>query len=1021
MSSIPLLVLLVSLLPMPLGVTCQSRAAGEVATLLRVRRDWGDPWVLRSWNSSSVSSPCRWTGVECSSNGTISRIILSDMNITGKIPPALCDLEDLVELDLAWNYIPGEFPMFLYNCSKLQVLDLSQNVFVGQIPNDIDRLPSSLSYLDLGGNNFTGDVPAAIGRISSLQTLKLYQNEFDGTFPKEIGDLSNLEFLWLAYNGKFTPQAIPQEFGRLKNLKFLWMKNCNLIGQIPESFNNLSSLEHLDLSINAVTGGIPDGLFMLQNLSYVYLFNNQLSGKIPSSVMSMNLTEIDLSSNNLTGPVPVDIGKLDRLTVLNLFRNQLSGEIPVGIGRIPSLTIFHVFSNNFNGMLPPDFGLNSLLEEFEVSENQFTGPLPENLCAKGVLLGVVAFSNNLSGGIPKSLSACNSLHTIQIYRNNFSGEFPEDIWALSNLSSLMIGWNSFSGSIPSKLAENLSRVDISNNGFSGELPVDFSSWSAVKVFLASNNMISGKIPTGLTGLSNLMTLSLDVNRISGKLPSVIGSWQSLISLNLSRNNLSDQIPTAIGSLSHLLDLDLSNNRFSGSIPPQLSNLKFTILNLSSNQLSGKVPTAFENAAYEMSFLNNSDLCSESRMVNVHSCDEPKGRSQKMSPFKYLAIVMSLAVVVGVFAVLFMIVVYRAYQRKKLDRDFETWKIKSFEKVDFTEANILYKLTDDNLIGRGGSGKVYRVLINGAEEHIAVKRISRGSGGYPDPKQEREFLAEVEMLGTMRHRNIVKLLCYISSENSKLLVYEYMENQSLDRWLHGLKPKGALDWPKRLQIAIGAAQGLSYMHHDCSPPVIHRDIKSSNILLDFEFKAKVADFGLAKIIQSAHGDANGVSTVAGSFGYFAPELAYTTKLNEKIDMYSFGVVLLELVTGREAHNGDEDTSLANWAWRHYVEGRQISDAMDETIRKVCYLDEMTTVFKLGLACTSQSPASRPSMKEVLHVLQQCTPREGCGGASTLGTEFDVIPLLGSTTYLSSYKPKTQFPGKGNDSFAYSYSV
>jgi len=261
----------------------------------------------------------------------------------------------------------------------------------------------------------------------------------------------------------------------------------------------------------------------------------------------------------------------------------------------------------------------------------------------------------------------------------------------------------------------------------------------------------------------------------------------------------------------------------------------------------------------------------------------------------------------------------------------------------------------------------------------VKRI--WTKGKLDHKLDKEFLAEVEILGTIRHSNIVKLLCCISSEDSKLLVYEYMENQSLDKWLHVKKRKETdparrvvLDWPKRLEIAIGAAQGLCYMHHDCRPGIVHRDVKTSNILLDSEFKARIADFGLAKILVK-RGELNTMSLVAGSFGYMAPEYAYTTKVNEKIDVYSFGVVLLELVTGREPNDGDEHTNLAEWAWRQHGEGNSIIDALDEHIKEPLILEEKSSVFKLGLICTSTLPSSRPSMKEVLQILRQIGPVEG----------------------------------------------
>ncbi|OWM86592.1 hypothetical protein CDL15_Pgr015627 [Punica granatum] len=978
-------IVLLTLLSVPFIVISQNPSSDELTILLNIKQLWGDPPSLVSWTNTS-SSPCGWPGVNCTATGAVSELHLSDKNITTEIPPIICGLKSLTTLVLSWNYIPGQFPSSLYNCTNLQVLDLSMNYFVGPIPSDIDRL-SSLQYIDLGGNNFSGDIPPAIGKLSNLQTLYLYQNEFNGTFPREIGDLSNLEVLGMAYNTKFVPAMIPGEFGNLRRLTFLWMTECNLIGEIPERMTNLSALEHLDLSRNMLTGPIAEGLFSLKNLSRLYLFHNKLSGQMPSSVSALNLVEIDLAMNNLTGPIPEDLGKLQSLTVLKLYSNNLSGEIPASIGKIPSLLIFRVFTNSLSGILPPDLGLHSALEAFEVSNNQFSGQLPQNLCANGVLTGVVANSNNLTGEIPESLGNCRTLRTLQLYNNNFTGIVPSGIWTLFNLSSLMISGNSFSGSLPTRTAWNLSRIEINNNRFSGQIPAEISSWSS-------------------------------------ELPPNIISWRSLTSLNVSRNKISGPIPAAVGSLPDLLNLDLSSNQLSGEIPLELGNLELTTLNLSSNKLSGKIPNEFNNLAYETSFLNNPNLCANNPVLNLHSCSVRSRDSDQLSP-KYLILVLALALAVFFVTLLSSLLIIRDYRRRKIRRDLSTWKLTSFHRLDFTEANILSSLRDDNLIGYGGSGKVYRISIGRSGDYVAVKRI--WNGRKLDARHEKEFLAEVEILGTIRHSNIVKLLCCISSDDSKLLVYEYKENESLDRWLHQRKRKlnsGAssafqafLDWPTRLQIAIGAAQGLCYMHHDCSPPIIHRDVKSSNILLDSEFNSSIADFGLAKTLVR-QGEAYTMSAVAGSFGYFAPEYAYTTKVNEKIDVYSFGVVLLELVTGKEPNNGDENMSLAEGAWRHFAEGKPIEEALDKEIKKQCHSEDMTTVFKLGLICTSNSPSTRPSMKEVLHILRKCSASE-TWERKTVGREFDVTPLLGNATYLSSYRKSKKLPIEdGSGSLAYS---
>ncbi|KAK9101192.1 hypothetical protein Scep_024622 [Stephania cephalantha] len=760
------------------------------------------------------------------------------------------------------------------------------------------------------------------------------------------------------------------------------MSNMNLIGEIPGSLGGLVNLQHLDLTTNELTGEIPNELLLLQNLTHLYLYSNRLSGEIPRRVECLNLKEIDLSMNQLSGSIPEAFGDLRNLVGLDMYANRLSGPIPKAIANIRSLVRIRLFRNSLNGSLPPELGLHSKLQDLEVCENQLSGNLPGNLCYNGGLNGLIVFKNDFSGELPRSLDNCESLATIQLYENRFSGEIPRRLFALNNLTWVIVRDNEFSGEIPSLYAWNLTRLDIGNNRFSGRIPAGIKSAVNLQVFAASNNELSGEIPVELAGLSKLLALSLDRNRLSGGIPTEISSWKSINTLNLSRNQLSGEIPNQIGELSkHINSIDLSNNRLSGEIPPGFGELRrLSFLNLSSNQLTGKIPIEFTNSAFDHSFLNNPKLCTHETCIS-----EPRNGSPGL-PSPLLALILILSSAISIAAVLLTIYMMRDYRRKKREQDLTTWKLTSFQSLlHFTEDHILSNLNDNNLIGSGGSGKVFRVRVNSSGgEFVAVKKI--WNKGKLEQKKEKEFEAEVQILGTIRHANIVKLLCCISCEKSKLLVYEYMVNCSLDRWLHGkrrgssatgfsrsnsVRDNAFLDWPTRLQIAVGAAQGLCYMHHDCSPPIIHRDVKSSNILLDSEFKAKIADFGLAKMLAKS-GEPHTMSAVAGSFGYLAPEYAYTTKVNEKIDIYSFGVVLLELVTGREANCGDEHTCLAEWAWRHFQDGRPIVDALDEEVKEPSYIDEMSMVFKVGLICTGNRPEDRPSMKKVLQILQHSEP-------------------------------------------------
>ncbi|XP_062074749.1 receptor-like protein kinase HSL1 [Humulus lupulus] len=975
----------------------QSLQRQEQTVLLKLKKQWENFTHMSQWiPSTNSSSHCSWPGISCTSN-SVTGLSLYDVNIITPVPSFICDLKNLTDVNLGHNYIPGEFPRALYNCSKLVNLDLSDNYFVGTIPSDINRLVQ-LQTLSLGGNNFSGNIPAVIGQLQELRNLNLGGNLFNGSLPPELGSLYNLGMLWLSHNGNLSPSTLPSNYTQLKKLTKLWIASSNLIGGIPESIGDMTALEYLDLSANNLSGKIPDGLFKLKNLSIVYLYRNILSGEIPQVVESLNLTIIDVSQNNLTGRIPQDFAKLSNLTGLALFMNNLSGNIPEGLGKLPNLIDFSIYTNNLSGVLPPDLGKYSKLRTFEVSSNRLEGKLPEQLCSGGILTGVVAYDNNLSGELPEGLGSCSSLTMVKVSNNKFSGTVPSGLWKSLNLTHLMLGNNSFTGVLPGKLAGNLSLLEINDNKFSGNIRIDSSSWSNLVVFKASNNHLTGSIPSELTNLSLLTTLSLDQNQLTGELPSHIMSWKSLNFLNLSQNQLSGQIPAALSFLPTLTNLDLSDNKLSGQIPYQLGHLKLNFLNLASNKLTGIIPRELENGAYVNSFLDNPGLCTSSNIIKLKLCSSlPEKRDKISTP--YLVLIITLGTAVFLLVVSFLFFIIRGHWSKN---GLESkWKLTSFQRISFTESKIVSGLNGNNLIGSGGFGKVYRVPVNREGDVVAVKKIWNKN---VDHKLEQEFLAEVEILSSIRHSNIVKLMCCISSESSKLLVYEYMENRSLDRWLHGkhnqriVSTSGSvhvisLDWPKRLQIAVGAAQGLCYMHHDCVPPVIHRDIKSSNILLDSEFNPKIADFGLAKLLVK-QGELATMSTVAGSFGYMAPEYAHTVRINEKIDVYSFGVVLLELATGREANNGggDEHSSLSDWAWRHVQDDKPIAEALDPEVKEPCNVEEMCLVFKVGIICTETLPSRRPSMKEVVQLLQRCSrPVMGYGKKFSI-TEDNAAPLL-----------------------------
>jgi len=426
--------------------------------------------------------------------------------------------------------------------------------------------------------------------------------------------------------------------------------------------------------------------------------------------------------------------------------------------------------------------------------------------------------------------------------------------------------NYFSGHISRGISgsSSLSNLLLSSNRFSGSIPEEIGLLDNLLEFAASNNNLSGQIPRSMMKMKQLVNLDLSSNQLSGHLNfSGIGYLSKITDLNLSHNMLDGNVPSELGSWSVLDYLDLSWNNFSGQIPLQLQNLRLSELNLSYNQLTGNIPPLFAKPEYQTSFIGNPGLCSN--LPGLFNCC---GRNKNWKYMWILWFIFVLAVVVFIIGVAWFYLRYRKVKKSKKGSCTSSWK--SFHKLRFSGFEVVKLLNEANVIGRGSSGKVYKAVLSNGEV-VAVKKLSGAPAKVNENVGSRkdEFDAEVETLGRIRHRNIVKLWCCCNSGDHKLLVFEYMPNGSLADLLQGNK-KILLDWPTRYKIVVDAAEGLSYLHHDCVPPIVHRDVKSNNILVNEEFVAKVADFGVAKMVTSA-AQGESMSVIAGSYGYIAPGL------------------------------------------------------------------------------------------------------------------------------------------------------
>jgi hypothetical protein len=436
--------------------------------------------------------------------------------------------------------------------------------------------------------------------------------------------------------------------------------------------------------------------------------------------------------------------------------------------------------------------------------------------------------------------------------------------------------NQFEGQVTSDIgnAKALGQLLLGNNRLSGELPEEISKATSLVAVKLNDNLFSGKIPNKIGELKQLSSLHLENNMFSGSIPDSLGSCYSLTDLSMAHNSLSGEIPSTLGHLPTLNSLNLSENEISGHIPGSLSSLRLSLLDLSHNRLSGPIPQSLSIEAYNGSFTGNPGLCS--RTISSFQRCYPKSSISKEVRTLILCFSVGSMILLASLACFFHLKKREKYHDRSLKE--ESWDLKSFHVLTFTEDEILDSIKQENLVGKGGSGNVYRVaLANGKE--LAVKHIwtanststKKSRSTTPilgkEARKSKEFDAEVETLSSIRHVNVVKLYCSITSEDSSLLVYEYMPNGSLWDRLHASR-KMELDWQTRYEIAVGAAKGLEYLHHGCDRPIIHRDVKSSNILLDELFKPRIADFGLAKMIQ-ANGGKDSTQVIAGTHGYIAP--------------------------------------------------------------------------------------------------------------------------------------------------------
>ncbi|GLT93817.1 hypothetical protein SLE2022_115910 [Rubroshorea leprosula] len=956
--------------------------------------------VLSSWtllphnatNSKPRTGPCTWFGISCNAHGSVARMNLSVSGISGTLDEfPFMSLPNLTHVDFCINNLSGVIPPQISYLSKLVYLDFSINQFFGTIPQEIGLL-QHLEILHLAENHFNGSFPQEIGQLKSLKELDMYTNNLEGPIPASLGNLTNLA--WLSLSSSSFSGSIPPEMGNLSGLVELYIDNNLLSGPIPSTFGNLRNLTLFYLFNNSLSGPIPSELGYMTSLTYLSLQMNNLSGAIPASLGNLrNLHELKLYANQLSGSIPNEIGNLNSLVDLELSENQLSGSLPSIFHNLTSLNILHLRANQLSGSIPPEIE-NLKLSILEIDHNQFTGQLPQNLCKGGLLRNFTASENQLQGPIPKDLKNCTSLERIVLGGNHLTGNISSDFGVYPNLyiidlshnkfygelssswgrcpklATLMISGNNITGRIPPEIGNSgqLRKLNLSSNGIVGDIPTELKRWTSLLELALNGNQLSGGVPIELGELSYLEVLDLSANNLSKEIPKSIGLLSKLHYLNLSRNEFSESIPVQMGKLIQLSDLDLSHNLLTGKIPKVFEGLQSLVnLNLSYNQLQGPVPDtpAFRNASLQ----GNKGLCGN--VTGLMPCEANvlrKGHKNKKILFVIVfplsgSMILSLTVL-GIF--------FSSKRTKdsleKQESGLNDGKLLSISAIDF-DGRFLYEEIINSTkdfgamycIGKGRSGSVYRAELSSGDT-VAVKKFHPLSDDI-ELVNQKEFLNEIRALTQIRHRNIVKLYGFCAAPKHSFLIYKYIEKGSLATILSNDEAAKELDWEKRINVVKGIAYALSYMHHDSSPPIIHRDISSNNVLLDSEFEAHVSDFGTAKLLEI---DSAYWTKLAGTCGYIAPELAYTMKVTKKCDVYSFGVLALEVIKG--VHPGDVIPLMLSSSSETNVLFEDVL-GLDQRLPPPSpgVQDKLRLIMKVASSCLNVNPESRPTMYSVSQML------------------------------------------------------
>ncbi|KAH9778858.1 protein kinase domain-containing protein [Citrus sinensis] len=743
-------------------------------------------------------------------------------------------------------------------------------------------------------------------------------------------------------------------------------------GTIPLHLGNLSFLVSLDVAHNNFHGHLPNELGQLRRLRFIRFGFNKLSGSIPTWIGVLSkLQTLRLYNNSFTGPIPNSLLNLSKLEVFDAIYNVIDGNIPSGIGNFSSLFILNLGYNNLQGQIPTEIGNLQNLDTLVLSANNLSGPIPPTIFNISTLTVLNLISNQLSGHLPSTIG--HSLPSIEPY-SKYIGVLGLAFNNLTTESSSADQW-SFLSSLTN--CRNLTVLALAYNQVGGILPPVIGNFSAsLRQFYASNCKLGGSIPKEIGKLRGLILLSLGFNDLNGTISPTMGRLKRLQGLSLEENNLEGSIPYDLCHLELMYGIRLNGNKLSGHIPPCLASLtSLRELHLGSNKLTSSIPSSLWSLEYILEINLSSNSLNDSLPSNV----------QKLKVLRVLDLSrnqLSGDIPSTIGALKDIETLSLASNQFQGPIPESVGSLISLECLDLSGNNLSGKILTESFFGnyalcgppkfrvppckQGSFGSVYKGTISDGTD-VAIKVFN-----LQLERAFRSFNSECEVLRNVRHRNLIKILSSCSNPDFKALVLEFMPNGSLEKWLYSYNY--FFDILERLNIMIDVGSALEYPHHGhSSAPIIHCDLKPTNILLDENMVAHVSDFGISKLLGEGEDFVTQTMTMA-TIGYMAPEYGSEGIVSAKCDVYSYGVLLMETFTRKrptdEMFTGE--MSLRRWVKESLPHG--LTEVVDANLVReeqafAAKMDCIVSIMDLALDCCMESPGKRINMTDAAAKLKK----------------------------------------------------